>query len=95
MSGGHFDYEQYRIQRIADSIEQLILDNDSDELNEYGSPKGYGFSLKTVEEFRTGLVHLKTALIYAQRIDWLVSGDDGEDTFHERLEKDLRQEKLW
>jgi hypothetical protein len=95
MSGGFFNYEQYRIQRIADEIEQLILNNNSDELDEYGSPKGCGFSLKTVEEFQTGLVHLKTALIYAQRIDWLVSGDDSEDKFHERLEDDLRQEKLW
>ena len=25
----------------------------------------------------------------AQRIDWLVSGDDDEKTFHERLPEDL------
>jgi hypothetical protein len=33
---------------------------------------------------------LNQALIYAQRIDWLVSGDDGEDTFHARLAEDLK-----
>lgn len=31
--------------------------------------------------------------VYVQRIDWLASGDDGEDSFHKRLEADL--EKLY
>jgi hypothetical protein len=29
------------------------------------------------------------AKIYAQRVDWFLSGDDGEETFHERLKEDL------
>lgn len=29
------------------------------------------------------------AQVYAQRIDWLLSGDDGEDNFHLRLKEDL------
>jgi hypothetical protein len=33
------------------------------------------------------------AQIYAQRIDWLVSGDDNEDSFHKRLAKDLAEVK--
>ena len=32
---------------------------------------------------------MKTAAIYAQRIDWLLSGDDGEQSFKERLKEDL------
>ena len=31
MSGGHFDYKQYEIENIADEIEQIILNNDSEE----------------------------------------------------------------
>jgi hypothetical protein len=31
------------------------------------------------------------AQIYAQRIDWLISGDDGEDSFRERLKEDLEK----
>jgi len=34
---------------------------------------------------------LRKAEIYAQRIDWLVSGDDGNDTFLKRLEEDLNK----
>jgi hypothetical protein len=33
------------------------------------------------------------AQIYTQRIDWLVSGDDGEDSFRERLKEDLEEYK--
>ena len=42
-----------------------------------------------IEEFKKGLTYLKIACVYAQRIDWLVSGDDGEDSFHSRLKKEL------
>lgn len=78
MSGGHFNYKQFEIQCIGDEVEQLIIKNDSD------------FSSETIEEFKIGLEHLRKAAVYAQRIDWLVSGDDGEDTFHSRLQKDLK-----
>ena len=81
MSGGHFDYDQYKIGYIADSIEQLIF---------YNSEAKYGrYTEATISEFRTALQMLRRAEIYAQRIDWLVSCDDGEDTFHKRLALDL------
>jgi hypothetical protein len=89
MSGGHFNYKQYKIGYIADEVEQLIIDNDSDERNEWGDVKGYHFSPETIEEFKKGLTILRQAQIYAQRIDWLVSCDDGEDSFHRRLKQDL------
>ena len=78
MSGGHFDYDQYKISQIAESIESLIYKNDSKEKNEYA-------------EFKKAICVLKEAAVYAQRIDWLVSGDDGEETFHKRLKSDLEK----
>ena len=33
--------------------------------------------------------HLETVVIYTQRIDWLLSGDDNEETFLERLKEEL------
>ncbi len=89
MSGGHFNYDQYKIGQIADMVEQLIISNDSQELNEWGGTKGRGYSKETIRAFSQGLYLLRISQIYAQRIDWLVSGDDGEDTFHQRLEEDL------
>jgi hypothetical protein len=91
MSGGHFQYKQWEIGNIADEVEQLILTNDSEELNQWGDRKGYHYSPETIEEFKKGLVLLRQAYVYAQRIDWLVSGDDGEDSFHNRLKFELEK----
>ncbi len=52
-------------------------------------PNRYGYSEETLFEFRKGIEILKQAEVYAQRIDWLLSGDDGEESFHERLKEDL------
>ena len=91
MSGGHFQYTQWKIHDIADEVEQLILTNDSEEKNEWGDRKGYHYTPETIEEFKKGLVLLRQAYVYAQRIDWLVSGDDSEDSFHARLQEDLKK----
>jgi hypothetical protein len=89
MSGGHFQYKQWEILNIADEVEQLILDNDSNDLDEWGYTKGTHFNKETIIEFKTALETLRKAYVYAQRIDWLVSGDDGEDSFHNRLKGEL------
>ena len=52
MSGGHFQYKQWEIGHIADEVEQLIIDNDSNETNQYGDVKGCHFTPETIEEFK-------------------------------------------
>jgi hypothetical protein len=47
------------------------------------------YGKETMEEFKKALSLLRQAHIYVQRIDWLVSGDDGEDSFHSRLKHDM------
>lgn len=93
MSGGHYQYKQYGINYIADEIEQVIHSNDSNELNEYGETKGYHYSPETIAEFKKGLAILKQAFVYAHRMDWLLSCDDGEESFHKRLAHDLEKVK--
>ena len=92
MSGGHFNYAQYKIGNIADSVEQLIINNDSEELDEWSDSKGHNYTEATISKFRIALKMLRQVEIYTQRIDWLVSGDDGEDSFHRRLALDLDAE---
>ena len=94
MSGGYFNYDQYKIGRIAEEIEELVIDNDCTEEDRYGSQKGNFYSEETIVEFKDGIAFLKLAKAYAQRIDWLVSGDDGEKTFHRRLKDDLDKLRL-
>jgi hypothetical protein len=76
MSGGYFHYRQNHIQEIVEDLEGLL-------------EGGGNWSEPTVRRFREAMVYLTVARVYAQRIDWLVSGDDGEETFHSRLEDEL------
>ena len=110
MSGGYFDYNQWRITEIADNLENYIYGYSLDEeevkryikdrwledeekeyikKNKHTIPNRYEFSKETIKEFKQGLSILRKAYIYAQRIDWLLSGDDGEESFHKRLKEEL------
>ena len=105
MSGGFFEYQEHRISGIADSIEQVILKNKKEKTKEDLYPSDYdengnlyehsrfyyGFSDDTIERFKEAVDLLKRAEIYVHRIDYLLSSDDGEQTFHERLKKDLEE----
>jgi hypothetical protein len=90
MSGGHFEYGQYRIREIAEDIERLIATNDDKTPDEWGSPKGDGYHPEIIEKFKEAAHTLERAADMAQRVDWLVSGDDGEDSFMRRWEKEVR-----
>ena len=89
MSGGHFDYDQYRIRTIWESIRSIIDNNNKK--NEWGYATDY--SEGTLKYFERAIEILKIAEVYTQRIDWLVSGDDGEETFIKRLHKELAEIK--
>jgi hypothetical protein len=91
MSGGHFDHKQYELEWIAREIERLIEVNDSTELNCYGDKIGYGFSQETLSHFEDAVMYLRKAAAYAHRIDWLVSGDDSEKNFINRLTEELKK----
>ncbi len=93
MSGGHFNYKQYYLLDMADDIGSEILTNDSTEKDQWGSDIVRHYSPETIEEFERAMVILKMAYVYAQRIDWLLSGDDGEDSFHKRLQAQLGELK--
>ena len=86
MSGGHFNGAQYRVDELAREIEEMANDIDVQRAKGFGD---LDFSAETSEAFRDGARLLRMAYVYAQRIDYLVSGDDGESTFHQRLKADL------
>jgi len=105
MSGGHFNYDQYKIGYIADSIEREIekngrrktkeelrqeswidkewLERNPEDINHYEYPP------EVIEKFKEAVNILRKAQIYAHRVDWLLSGDDGEESFLRRLKEDL------
>jgi hypothetical protein len=91
MSGGYFNYKQHTLLDITDDIGSAILNNDSTKNDEWGSEISRHYSPETIAEFEKAVKALKTAYVYAQRIDWLLSGDDGEDSFHKRLQAQLKE----
>jgi len=107
LSGGAFDYKQWHIEQIADDVEKLIEKNGRektrDELKEEGwrnddwyekYPEDlchYKYHDEVIEKFKEGMKALRVAAVYAQRIDWLISGDDGEESFLERLKEELEK----
>jgi hypothetical protein len=89
MSGGHFNYDQYKIGQIADDIQLLIDTNNSQEKDQWGDKIGGSYPPEIIQQFSDAITVLRRAQVYAQRIDWLVCGDDGPDSFLERLAEEL------
>lgn len=89
MSGGHFDYQQYRISEIADEIRRLIETNDTTEVDSWGDRIGKNYPPEVITRFREAEALLRKAAIYVQRIDWLVCDDDGPQSFLKHLDEQL------
>lgn len=93
------DIDDDEIENIKLEYERGYLSLDENEYdyvleNHHTIPNRYNFSEETIDEMKKGLDYLRKASIYAQRIDWLISGDDGEEEFHERLIEDLNNLKF-
>ena len=80
MSGGHFDYNQYVIRDIANQLERDILRNNEDHRR---------YTKATILEMITTLCALRVCESCLERIDYLLSGDDSEATFRDRLAQDI------
>ena len=107
MSGGHFDYKQHHINDIADSIERIIENNGREKTREEIKEESwrgddwyekypedqyhYKYPDKVINKMEEAVKALRIAQEYAQRVDWLLSGDDGEETFLSRLEENLNK----
>lgn len=76
MSGGYWDYFQYRISSVLEEIEL----NETEEYCDYADLERDINILKH---------HLELAKIYMHRLDWLISADDGVESYHTRLKEDL------
>ncbi len=48
------------------------------------------FEDTTLETMKEAYRHLRIADIYAQRVDWMMSNDDSEDTVQERLQAEFQ-----
>ena len=104
MSGGKFSYKQWHIDNIADQIEQEVILSgkpipkqkwsyyERQEFEEtHKHPMNYAYPDSILRRMEEAVYALHAAAIYAQRVDYLLSGDDGEESFEERLSKELSE----
>ena len=107
MSGGHWHYIQHRFTDVAEDIDELIEKNgkpksekelkeeswyDDDWYEKYPEDLNhYEYPPEVIEEFKKASQAIKIAQVYIQRMDWLLSGDDGEESFLRRIEEDLEK----
>ena len=107
MSGGHWQYIQHRFTDVAEDIDELIEKNgkpksekelkeeswyDPDWYEKYPEDLNhYEYNDQVIEQFKKASQAIKIAQVYIQRVDWLLSGDDGEESFLRRIEEDLEK----
>ena len=105
MSVGHWDYGQHRLIDVYEDIDRLVEKNgqpkteqekkeerwyDDDWYEKYPEDLNHRkYPEEVIEEFKRGSDIIKLAYVYMHRIDYLLSGDDGEEQFLKRL-KDER-----
>jgi len=89
MSGGHFDYGCFRISQFADELQHEIDINDDETKDEFGGTRGQCFSPYTMERIRAAHKIIETAGKLAREIEWLYSGDHGEESYRELTDKIL------
>lgn len=103
MSGGFFEYRQHQIRNIWEYLENQLdrqgrertkeeMVFSKDYYEDYPEEKFHITFPEGVQDvMKRAIECLKTAEIYTQRLDWYLSGDDGEQTLYERLKEDLQK----
>jgi hypothetical protein len=89
MSGGYFNYKDFHLETIAAQIELIIENNDNTEKDEWGNDIGRHYPPEIIEKFQETVDLLRKCRNAAHIIDYLLSGDYGEETFLEKWEKDV------
>ena len=87
MSGGWLEYRQYILEDIINKIEETQADVNTKPTTEDEEWSYYNF-VEDKEGFNlicnTAKFYLEMAQVLAHRLDWFMSGDDGEESFHQR-----------
>jgi hypothetical protein len=85
MSGGYFNYVQYRFDEPIEEMEEVV--------QEAITTNEQGYSNETINNLKDTLTLLKLSKTHLHRVDWFLSGDDGEESFCRRLDEELEELK--
>lgn len=95
MSGGHFDYDDFKIKQIGEELE--IIAETNEKLKEQEIPED-NYSMKAfysripediIEDIKFSGKLLKIMGDVVHEIDYYLSGDTGDDSYRERVKKIL------
>lgn len=89
MSGGHWDGREFSMTMIADDLAHVIENNDDKTLNEWGNPIGRGYSEETLARIKQVEATLRVLKRAVHHIDYLLSGDHGEESFNKAWARDI------
>jgi hypothetical protein len=87
MSGGHFGdygYDYYKVAQFADELE-VEIQNNNKKLDEYEYAPN--FSPETIKYLRKQLRLMRKVSEIMRHVDYLYSGDHGEDSFMARVKE--------
>ena len=92
MSGGHFGdcgYDYYKVAQFADELEEEILKNGQkrEDGGYYGEEYYPTFDPEVIEYLKAQLPKLRKMAEIMRHIDYLYSGDHGEDSFMKRVKE--------
>lgn len=106
MSGGSMDYVAWKIKDAARHIQNELANAELRKKNGrfYDVYKGYqeehpeleylkspeALTDAVIKRLQDALVCVSKAAIYAERVEWLTSGDDGYEDFCMRLDEELK-----
>lgn len=90
MSGGYFEYNQYKLEVMAEEIESLIENNNNPHANTYGEfSEAHNYDSEIIEKFKETAYNLRRTKEMVQAVDWLLSADNGEQSFKEGWAKEV------
>ena len=89
MSGGSFDYTFHHVDDFADGLENRLEKKD-DEYAVFDSTITY--TPKTIAKLKEIIKLSRKTAKLMKEVEWLFSGDTGDDTFMERVKK-IEKEK--
>jgi len=84
MSGGSFNYAFHHVGQFIEELE-LKLDN-ADKIDEFGCYPNY-FEPRVLAKLRNIVILARYTAKLMKEVEWLYSGDIGEDTFMKRIDE--------
>lgn len=87
MSGGYFEYNQYRLEEISEDIIKLISNYENGEFEDDYYKEVLDDDI--IEIFKKAVDYLNTTYKYIHEIDWFLSGDTDKETLLKNIKDEI------